>query len=184
MVLGSIAAAILVALVGFVVSLYNGLVRQRNGVENAFASIDVQLKQRCDLIPKVVEAMREYMGHERGTFEQLTALRERAGAQGASPDERLALDQQMSGLLRGLIVRAEAYPDLKASDAVTMLQRSLNEVEAQIAAARRTFNAAVTSYNTAIETVPGNFAAAAFGFGRRALFEASADDRDVPDTQR
>ena len=178
-------ALAVVVIAGLVlVSLYNRLVRLRNGVENAFASIDVQLKQRCDLVPKVVEAMREYMGHERGTFEELTSLRERASAAGTSPDDRLKLDQVMSGLLRDLSVRAEAYPDLKASDTVTMLQRSLNEVEAQIAAARRTFNAAVTSYNTAIETVPANLVAGLFGFGRRALFEAAADERAVPITRR
>jgi LemA protein len=175
-------AAVVVAL--FVISLYNRLVRLRNGVENAFASIDVQLKQRCDLIPKVVEAMREYMSHERGTLDELTALRERASAASTGNDERLALDQQMSGLLRGLMVRAEAYPDLKASETVSMLQRSLNEVEAQIAAARRTFNAAVTGFNTAIEVFPANLLAGMFGFGRRALFEAAADERAVPTTSR
>ena len=178
-----IVVAALVVLLGFVMSRYNRLVRLRNGAENAFATIDVQLKQRCDLIPKVVDAMREYMGHERGTFEQLTSLREQASAPGASPEQRMALDQQMSGVLRGLIVRAEAYPELKASESVTMLQRSLNEVESQIAAARRTFNAAVTGFNTAIEVFPANMFASMFGFRRRALFEASAAERDVPNTK-
>lgn len=179
-----ILAAVAVVLFLFVMSLYNRLVRLRNGVENAFASIDVQLKQRCDLIPKVVEAMRQYMGHEKGTFEQLTALREQATAPGTSADERMALDQQMSGMLRGLIVRAEAYPELKASESVTMVQRSLNEVESQIAAARRTFNAAVTVFNTAIEVFPAVLLAGAFGFSRRGLFEAAAEERAVPNTAR
>jgi len=178
-----IVAAIAVVLLGFVMSLYNRLVRLRNGVENTFASIDVQLKQRCDLIPKVVDEMREYMGHEKGTFEQLTALREQATTAGATSEQRMALDQQMSGVLRGLIVRAEAYPELKASGTVTVLQQSLNEVEGQIAAARRTFNAAVTSFNTAIEVFPANLLASAFGFGRKALFEASAVERAVPNTK-
>lgn len=178
-----VIAAIAVVLFGFVMSLYNRLVRLRNGVENAFSTIDVQLKQRCDLIPKVVEAMREYMGHEKGTFEQLTALREQASAPGATPDQRMALDQQMSGVLRGLIVRAEAYPELKASETVTLLQRSLNEVEAQIAAARRTFNAAVTAFNTAIEVFPANLLSGMFGFSRKSLFEASADERAVPNVR-
>lgn len=178
-----VLAAIAVVLLGFVMSLYNRLVRLRNGVQNAFATIDVQLKQRCDLIPKVVEAMREYMGHEKSTFEQLTSLRERASSPSASPDERMALDQQMSGVLRGLIVRAEAYPELKASGTVTMLQQSLNEVESQIAAARRTFNAAVTSFNTAIEVFPAVLLAGLFGFTRTALFEASATERAVPNTR-
>lgn len=175
-ILGAVAAVLLL----YVIGVYNRLVRLRNGVENAFSSIDVQLKQRCDLIPKVVDAMRAYMGHERGTFEELTALRERASAGGASADERLKLDAQMAGLLRGLVVRAEAYPELKANETVTMLQRSLNEVEAQIAAARRTFNAAATTFNTAIEVFPANLLAGVLGFSRRGLFEAAADDRAVP----
>lgn len=173
---GLIAAVLLV----LVISLYNRLVRARNSVENAFASIDVQLKQRCDLIPKLVDSMRAYMTHERGTLDELTQLREKASAAGASPAERVALDTQMSGLMRGLMVRAEAYPDLKASETVTLLQRSLNEVEAQIAAARRTYNAAVTGFNTAIEVFPANLLAGMFGFSRRPLFEATADDRTVP----
>jgi len=180
---GLVTAVVVAAVALFVVTLYNRLVRLRNGVENAFAAVDVQLKQRCDLIPKVVEAMREYMTHEKGTLDELTALRERAGAASAA-DDRLKLDQQMAGMLRGLMVRAEAYPDLKASESVTLLQRSLNEAEAQIAAARRTFNAAVTAFNTAIEVFPANLLAGAFGFGRRALFEAAADERAVPSTRR
>jgi LemA protein len=175
--IAGLAAAVLLVLV---ISLYNRLVRARNGVENAFASIDVQLKQRCDLIPKLVDSMRAYMTHERGTLDELTALREKASAAGATPAERVALDTQMSGLMRGLMVRAEAYPDLKASETVTLLQRSLNEVEAQIAAARRTYNAAVTGFNTAIEVFPANLVAGMFGFSRRPLFEATADDRAVP----
>jgi LemA protein len=173
---GLVAAVLLV----LVISLYNRLVRARNGAENAFASIDVQLKQRCDLVPKLVDSMRAYMTHERGTLDELTALREKASAAGATPAERVALDTQMSGLMRGLMVRAEAYPDLKASETVTLLQRSLNEVEAQIAAARRTYNAAVTGFNTAIEVFPANLLAGMFGFSRRPLFEATADDRAVP----
>lgn len=176
----AIAGLVAVVLLLFVVSLYNRLVRSRNGVENAFASIDVQLKQRCDLIPKLVDSMRAYMTHERGTLDELTTLREKASGAGATAEERIALDAKMSGLMRGLMVRAEAYPDLKASETVTMLQRSLNEVEAQIAAARRTYNAAVTGFNTAIEVFPASLLAGPFGFSRRPLFEASADDRSVP----
>lgn len=180
MPMSAIAVLVAAVLLVLVISLYNRLVRARNSVENAFASIDVQLKQRCDLIPKLVDSMRAYMTHERGTLDELTALREKASAAGATAEERLALDGQMSGLMRGLMVRAEAYPDLKASETVTLLQRSLNEVEAQIAAARRTYNAAATGFNTAIEVFPANLLAGLFGFSRRPLFEASADDRAVP----
>jgi LemA protein len=183
MSLGIVAlVAVLLALFG--VSLYNRLVRLRNGADNAFASIDVQLKQRCDLIPRVVDTVRGYMTHERDVLETLTELRMRAIGGDAGPAERMALDGQMSGLLRGIIARAEAYPDLKAGQTVVGLQRSLNEVEAQIAAARRTYNAAVTAYNTAIESVPANLVAGPFGFSRRPLFEAAPEDRAVPDVGR
>ncbi len=175
-ILGAVAAILML----FVVTVYNRLVRLRNGVENAFASIDVQLKQRCDLVPKVVDAMRAYMTHERGTLDELTSLREQASAAGASAETRVALDAQMSGLVRGLMVRAEAYPDLKASETVTVLQRSLNEVESQIAAARRTYNAAVPGFNPAPEVFPATLPAGMFGFSRKPLFEATADDRAVP----
>jgi LemA protein len=178
--LGIVALVLVLALL-FAVSLYNRLIRLRNGTDNAFGTIDVQLKQRCDLIPKIVDAVRGYMTHERGVLERLTELRARATAADTAPAERLALDGQMSGLLRGLVARVEAYPDLKASETVLMLQRSLNEVEAQIAAARRTYNAAVTAYNTSIETVPANLVAGTFGFTRLPLFEAAAEDRAVPE---
>lgn len=170
---------VLVALFG--VSIYNRLIRLRNGTDNAFASIDVQLKQRCDLVPRVVDTVRGYMTHERDVLEKLTELRMRASGGDAGPAERMALDGQMSGLLRGIIARAEAYPDLKASQTVVGLQRTLNEVEAQIAAARRTYNAAVTAYNTAIDSVPANLVASPLGFTRRPLFEAAEADRAVPD---
>jgi LemA protein len=163
-----------------VLSTYNRLVRERNGCDNAFSTIDVQLKMRCDLIPKLVDAVRGYMTHERGVLETLTELRSRATAPGVAPAERIALDAQMAGLLQGVFARVEAYPQLKSSDTVLMLQRSLNEVEAQIAAARRAYNAAVTLYNTSIETVPSNLVAGPFGFGRRPLFEAAGADRAVP----
>lgn len=178
--LGVVALVLVLALL-LVVSLYNRLIRLRNGTDNAFATIDVQLKQRCDLIPKVVDAVRGYMTHERGVLERLTELRAQATAAGTPAAERVALDVQMGGLLKGLVARVEAYPDLKASDTVLMLQRSLNEVEAQIAAARRTYNAAVTAYNTGIETVPANLVAGTLGFARRPLFEAGADERAVPE---
>jgi LemA protein len=177
----AVIAAIAALVVGlFLIVHYNRLVRGRNGCENAFSTIDVQLKMRCDLIPKVVDAVRGYMSHERGTLEQLTALRNQASAPGVPAEKRLALDGQMSGLLQGLIARVEAYPELKANETVVMLQRSLNEVESQIAAARRAYNAAATGYNITVETVPTNIVAGVFGFGRRPLYEAAEADRVVP----
>jgi LemA protein len=178
--LGPVVAIAAFVLLIVLVSLYNRLVRARNGVNNAFSTIDVQLKQRCDLIPKVVDTVRGYMSHERGVLEQLTSLRAQATSPGLPAAQRVALDGQMAGLLHGLVARVEAYPDLKASETVVMLQRSLNEVESQIAAARRTYNAAATSYNITVESVPTNMVAGLFGFRQRQLFEAAADDRAVP----
>jgi LemA protein len=180
MALGLLVLVVLVLL--FLVSVYNGLVGLRNQAENALRSIDVQLRQRCDLIPKVVDAVRGHMAYEQSTLERLTALRQQASTPGIAAGERLALDTQMAGLLHGIVARAEAYPDLKSSEAVLMLQRSLNEVESQIAAARRTYNAAVTTYNTRIETIPTNVIAGVLGFTTRPLFEATADERAVPST--
>jgi LemA protein len=179
-IIGIIAGVVVLIALLKVLGIYNRLVRERNGVDNAFATIDVQLKQRCDLVPKLVDSVKGYMAHERGVLESLTQLRERASTPGLAPEERVALDGQMSGLLRGVFARIEAYPDLKANETVLLLQRSLNEVESQIAAARRSYNAAVTVYNTTTETVPSNMVAGPFGFTRRTLFEASAGERAVP----
>ena len=179
--IAAIAALVVGLFVGlFLIVHYNRLVRGRNGCDNAFSTIDVQLKMRCDLIPRVVDAVRGYMSHERGTLEQLTSLRNQASAPGVPAERRLALDGQMAGLLQGLIARVEAYPELKASESVVMLQRSLNEVESQIAAARRAYNAAATGYNITSETVPTNMVALVFGFRRRPLYEAADIDRAVP----
>lgn len=180
MIPGIVVGILALIVAVYLASIYNRLVRERNGADNAFATIDVQLKQRCDLIPQLVAAVKGSMEYERGTLEKLTALREQASAPGAPPDQRMALDAQMSGLLRNLLVRVEAYPQLKANESVVVLQRSLNETEAQIAAARRTYNAAVTLYNTSTETVPSSLVAGMFGFPRRPLFEAAAEDRGVP----
>jgi LemA protein len=159
---------------------YNRLVRLRNQVASAWSTIDVQLKRRCDLVPNLVAAVRGSMNHERGVLEHLTALRAQASAPGVSGSERLALDGQMAGLLRGLVARVEAYPDLKANQTVLLLQQTLNEVEDQVAAARRTYNAAATAHNTLTESVPSNAVAWLFHFAPRPLFEAAHADRAVP----
>ena len=175
--IAAIAAVVVLFLVVSIVRLYNRFVARRNAVDNAFSTIDVQLKQRCDLVPRVVAAVTGYMQHERGVLEELTALRAKATADGVAPAARMMLDTQMAGLLGQVLVRAEAYPALMAAETVTVLQRTLNEVEAQIAAARRTYNAAVTEYNISIESFPANVAAPMMGFARRDLFEAAAADR-------
>ena len=168
-----------VVIVIFVIAVYNSLAAKRANVQNAFAGIDVQLKKRCDLVPNLVSSVKAYMKHESGTLEKLTELRTRA-ASATDPAERLALDKEMSGALKGLMVQVEAYPDLKASANVEQLQRSLNEIEEQISASRRAYNAAVTDYNLAIRIFPNNLLAGMFGFTESTLFEAAPEDRANP----
>jgi LemA protein len=167
-------------LIVFVV-MYNGLVGRKNLVEQAFATIDVQLKKRADLIPNLVSTVQAYMKHESGTLTKITELRARAQAAGPQSGERMSLENQIGGLLKGLMVQVEDYPELKASENFSQLQRSLNEVEAQLAAARRTYNASVTEFNNAVEMFPTNLVAGVMSYRRRELFEIDEADRKSPD---
>lgn len=167
---------IVVALL-FVVGIYNGLVTRRNQVENAFAGIDVQLKKRYDLIPNLVEAVKGYMQHEKDVLARVIELRNKSYST-LTDEEKNDLDNGMQTIANSLRVAVEKYPDLKASENVMMLQRSLNETEEQLAAARRSYNAAVLEYNNSLQTFPSNIFANMFGFTRRNFFEAKAEERD------
>lgn len=167
---------IVVALL-FVVGIYNGLVTRRNQVENAFAGIDVQLKKRYDLIPNLVEAVKGYMQHEKDVLARVIELRNKSYST-LTDEEKNDLDNGMQTIANGLRVAVEKYPDLKASENVMMLQRSLNETEEQLAAARRSYNAAVLEYNNSLQTFPSNIFANMFGFTRRNFFEAKAEERN------
>lgn len=171
---GAIAAAALVLVL--TVSTYNRLVRLRNGTENSFGALDAQLKNRFDLVPNVVAAVGSYMKHERTLLESLTALRAQALA-AATADRRVELDGQIAQGLRQLVVAVEAYPDLKASAQFDHLQRTLVEVESQIAAARRAYNAAVTALNNAVESFPASAVASLLSFRRKPVLE-------TPDAER
>ena len=168
-----------VAIIVFVIIVYNSLAAKKANVQNAFAGIDVQLKKRCDLVPNLVSSVKAYMQHESGTLEKLTGLRTRAVA-ATDPAERLSLDKEMSGALKNLMVQVEAYPALKASSNVEQLQRSLNEIEEQISASRRAYNAAVTEYNLAIRIFPNNLLAGMFGHTESPLYEAAPEERSNP----
>lgn len=167
---------IVVALL-FVVGIYNGLVTRRNQVENAFAGIDVQLKKRYDLIPNLVEAVKGYMQHEKDVLARVIELRNKSYST-LTDEEKNELDNGMQTIANSLRVTVEKYPDLKASENVMMLQRSLNETEEQLAAARRSYNAAVLEYNNSLQTFPSNIFANMFGFTRRNFFEAKAEERN------
>jgi LemA protein len=171
---------IAVVVVGiFGITVYNNLVRRRNVVDQAFSTIDVQLTQRYDLIPKLVETVKQYMGHERSLLEDITRLRSQAVA-ATTPADRIAADNQLTRAMGQLNVTMENYPQLKASDTFVQLQRSLNEVEEQLAAARRSYNAAVTDYNNAVQTFPSSLVAGTMNFGLRQTFVADeVKRRDV-----
>ncbi len=160
-----------------VVGLYNSLVRKKNDVENAFASIDAMLKKRYDLIPNLVETVKEYMKHEKSLLTELTELRAKAVSGEIAEDDRVDLDNKIVKSMAGVMVAVENYPDLKANQNFLQLQGSWNEVEEQISAARRAFNAAVTNYNNGIETFPSNIMAGIMSYKRRRLFEIPEEER-------
>ena len=168
-----------VAIVGaFLVLTYNGLIARKNQIDYAQGAVDALLKKRFDLIPNLVATVKEYATHERELLEKVTELRSRIGQ--ASGDERLGLEGQMSGLLGRLLVQLEAYPDLKANQNFLQLQAALNEIEEQIAAARRAFNAAVIDFNNAIEMFPSNLVAGWMGLQRRRVFEVAEGEEATP----
>jgi LemA protein len=161
----------------FIVGMYNRLIGRRNMVENAFGGIDAQLKMRYDLVPNLVAAVKQYMQHEAGTLQRLTELRAKAIGGGLSTDEQVTLNNELGRSLRGILVAVENYPQLRASENIQQLQRSLNEVEDRLSAARRAFNAAVTDYNNAVEMFPTNVIAGMMGLRRRAVFEVPEAER-------
>jgi LemA protein len=162
--------AILVAAALYVVFVYNGLVALRQRVNQAFADIDVQLKQRHDLIPNLVETVKGYASHERGTLEAVVQARNAAIA-AKGPEQVAAAENVLTGALRQLFALAEAYPDLKANTNFQQLQAELSDIENKIAAARRFFNNAVQEYNTSIEQFPASLFAGALGFQHREFFD-------------
>ncbi len=171
---------VVVLLVIYVIALYNGLVQKRNRVDNAWAQIEVQLKRRHDLIPNLVETVKGYAAHERGTFEAVTQARAAAaGAQG--PAQTAAAEGILSQALGRLFAVAEAYPDLKASTNFLDLQQQLQDTENKIAVSRQVYNDTVLTFNNAIQVFPAVLIAGPFGFTRREFFEIEdAADREVP----
>ena len=176
-----IAIGVVIVIGLILVGIYNGMVRARNKVDEAWSGIDVQLKRRHDLVPNLVETVKGYAAHER---EVLTAVTEaRARAQAAStPGQASAAEGQLGQALGRLFAVAEAYPDLKASENFRQLQGELSSLESEIAAARRVYNGNVQDYNTRIQTFPAVVFSGMFGFTQREFFEIEdAAERDVPD---
>lgn len=171
-----IVIAVVLLIVFWVISLYNRLVRLRNRRENAFADIDVQLRQRHDLVPQLVETVKGYATHERDLFVRVTEART-AAMSATTIDGKIVAEQQLTAALQGLKVQVEAYPELKANTNFLQLQEELSDIENKLAAARRFFNSATTEYNNAVESFPGNLVAGNFGFKREIMFDLGTDTR-------
>ena len=169
-----IVLAIIALLIIFLIAFYNRLVQLRNNRENAFADIDVQLKQRYDLIPQLVETVKGYTKHERETLDRIVALRNQAVA-ATTIDDKVALENKLSGALTGLKVTLEAYPDLKANKNFLQLQEEMSDIENKLAAVRRFFNSATKEFNNAVQTFPSNLIAGMFNFKKAEMFDLGSD---------
>jgi len=171
---GWIVVGVIVVLVLWIIMIYNQLVAMRQRVGQAFADIDVQLKQRHDLIPNLVETVKGYAAHERGTLEAVVQARNAAvAAQG--PAQQAAAENMLSGALRQMFALAEAYPDLKANQNFQQLQTEIADIENKIAAARRFFNNSVQEYNTGIQQFPAALFASMLGFSQRTFFDVGEE---------
>jgi len=157
---------------------YNGFIAKRNQVRSALSSIDVNLKLRHDLIPNLIESVKGYMKHEKELLTELTSLREQAAASGLNEAQRFELEGKLGAALQGIRLRAEAYPELKASDSFVHLQKSLAEVEAQLSASRRAYNSSVERFNNAVEMFPSSIIAGMMSLGQMEFFEATDTERD------
>ena len=171
-----IVLVVVVLLALYLIGLYNGFVKLRNNRENAFANIDVQLKQRHDLIPQLVASVKGYADHEKGLLENVTKART-AAMSANTIDEKIKAEGQLSAALNGLKVAVEAYPELKANQNFLQLQGEIADIENKLAATRRFFNSATKEFNNAVETFPGNIFAGMFGFKREIMFEIADVER-------
>ena len=176
-------AAPLVFLLLLAIILSNTLTYRRNQADNAFASVDVYLKKRFDLIPNLVAAVQQYMGHEKSVLTEITALRSEAMRSGLSGEEVIEINNRMNRALRTVNVAMENYPDLKSNTNILQLQASLNEVEEQLSAARRTYNAAVLSFNNGVQLFPSNLIAAIRGLRTRSYLETPEPERNNVDVR-
>src|SRR5579885_581355 len=177
---GIIVLVVLVLLVIFVIGMYNSLVRLKVQCDNAWADIDVQLKRRYDLIPNLVETVKGYAAHEKGTLEAVINARNRAMT-ATGPADKAAAENMLSGALKSLFALSEAYPQLRAVESFTSLQNTLSQIEDTVQNARRYYNAVVRDLNTKIQQFPTNLFAGMLGFKPREFFEVTAPaEREAP----
>jgi len=173
-----IFAAIIIVIVLIVgISFYNGLIAKRNQVANAFSAIDAMLKKRYDLIPNLVETVKQYTNYEEGVLTKITSLRTKATSGQLNNEEKIDLDKQIGTAISGMMLTVENYPDLKANQNFLNLQSTWTESEEQIAAARRNYNSSVTTYNNAIMMFPGSIFAGMLNYQPFPVIEISAEER-------
>ena len=175
-----IIVAVVVLLVFMAIGIYNSLVKLRNNRENAFANIDVQLKQRHDLIPQLVATVKGYAQHEKELLTRVTEARA-AAMQATGINDKIQAENQLSSALAGLKVSLEAYPDLKANQNFLQLQNEISDIENKLAATRRYFNTATRELNNKVETFPSNILAGMFGFHKEPMFEVPREERAAMD---
>ncbi len=181
MIVGLVFLALIVIVVFWVLGMYNGLVGSRNEVKNSWSQIEVQLKRRHDLIPNLVETVKGYMGHERGTLEAVTKARQQAISITGDVAERAKAENALTQTLRSLFAVAESYPDLKANQNFLALQEEITSTENKIGFSRQYYNDAAMRFKNRIEMFPSNFFAGAFGFQPEPFFQVDeAADRAVP----
>ncbi len=175
-----VVVVLLVGLAALVVGLYNRFIRLKNAAESSWSDIDVQLKRRWELVPNLVETVKGYAAHERGTFDEVTRARG-AAMQATAPNDKAQAETALTTSLKSLFAVAEAYPELRANQNFLELQGELGKLEDAIQNARRYYNAVVRDLNTAVETFPGNMIASSFGIGRREYFELGSEaERSAP----
>jgi len=175
-----IVIVIILVIVAVVVGAYNGLIRSRNQIDNAWSQIDVQLKRRLDLIPNLVETVKGYAAHERGTLEAVVQARNSAIAAPDTPQAQAQADNVLTGALRQVFALSEAYPDLKANENFLALQEELSATEGRVAYARQFYNDSVLTFNNKIQSVPAVFVAKMLHFEEREYFEAEEGARVAP----
>ena len=174
---GIIILIVVVLLALWAISIYNNLVKLRNNRENAFANIDVQLKQRYDLVPQLVATVKGYAEHEKEVFQRVTEARS-AAMSATTINDKMAADNALTNALAGLKVSLEAYPELKANQNFLQLQGEISDIENKLAAVRRYFNSATRELNNAVQTFPSNLFANMFGFKKEPMYEVPQEQRD------
>lgn len=179
---GSIVGAIVIILIISVIVMYNNLVERSVRVDNAWSQIDVQMKQRYDLIPNLVETVKAYASHEKSTLEEVTKWRA-AAMEAKTPEELMQSNQKLSGAIANIFATAENYPDLKANSNFLDLQSQLKELEEKIAFARQFYNDTVMKYNEYLQRFPSNIIANIFKYKERSYFEMNEAEKAVPKVQ-